>query len=213
VTIDLEELKREWAQTKLRVERLELASAGRQSRGVLRATQLRIWAAQVVWVVLVISSAAFWSSHLDVPHLVVAGMALHVYGVVAIVLGGIQLRAIAAIDYGEPVVELQRRLAKLIRLRARCSLALGLPWWVLWLPCMIVGFTALTGVDFYDPLWAVLSILIGIVGLGITIVIARHIAARTPPDRGLNRMIDELAGRSLVRAAREVDEVARFATE
>lgn len=213
MTIDLEELKREWAQTKLRVERLELASVGRQSRGVLRATQVRIWVAQLVWVLLVISSAAFWSSHLDVPHLVIAGMSLHVYGVVAIVLGGIQLRAIAAIDYGEPVVELQRRLAKLIRLRARCSLVLGLPWWVLWLPCMIVGLTALTGVDFYDPLWAALSIAIGILGLGVTIVIARFIAARTPPDRGLNRMIDELAGRSLVRAAREVDAVARFADE
>lgn len=47
----------------------------------------------------------------------------------------------------------------------------------------------------------------------MTIVISRYIAARTPPDRGLNRMIDELAGRSLVRAAREVDEVARFTDE
>ena len=213
MTIDLDELKREWAQTKLRVDRLELASVARHSRGVLRAMQIRIWAAQLVWVLLVIGSASFWSSHLDVLHLVVAGMALHVYGVVAIVLGGIQLRAIAAIDFGAPVVELQRRHAALIRLRARCSLVLGLPWWVLWLPCMIVGLTALTGHDFYDPLWAWLSIAIGIVGLGVTIAVARYIAARTPPDRGLNRMIDELAGRSLVRAAREVDEVARFTAE
>ena len=59
MTIDLEDLKREWAQTKLRVDRLELASVGRQSRGVLRGTQVRIWAAQLVWVLLVISSAAF----------------------------------------------------------------------------------------------------------------------------------------------------------
>ncbi len=207
--MDLDELKQAWAQMQLRVERLER----RQARGALRTTWLRLWTAQAVWVVVVVASAMFWSGHLDRPPLVVAGMSLHVYGVVALVLGGLQMHALAAVDYSEPIVTLQTRLAVLIRLRARCSLALGLPWWFLWLPCMIVGLTALTGVEIYDPLWAALSLAVGALGLAATIVIARHIAARTPPGRGLHRLIDELAGRSLVRAAREVDEVARFARD
>jgi hypothetical protein len=208
--MDLDELKQAWAHMQVRVDRLELAAARRQSRGALRGTWLRLWAAQAVWVALVVASAAFWSQHLDRLPLVVAGLSLHVYGVVAIVLGGLQLHALAAVDYSEPIVMLQARLAALIRLRARCSLALGLPWWFLWLPCMIVGLTALTGVEFYDPLWAWLSLAVGALGLAATVLIARLIAARTPPGRGLHRMIDELAGRGLVRAAREVDEVARF---
>ncbi len=213
MTMDLDELKQAWTQMQVRVDRLERADAQRTSRSALRGIRVRLWLGEGVWAVLVAAAAAFWSTHLDRPPLLLAGLALHVYGVVALILGGVQLRALAAIDFSAPILELQRRLAALIRLRARCSLALGLPWWFLWLPCMIVGLTALSGVEFYEPVWALSSLAVGAVGLAITVAVARRIAARTPPDRGLPRLVDELAGRALVRAARETDEVAGFAAD
>lgn len=213
MTMDLDELKQAWAQMQGRVDRLERADAHRTSRSALRGIWVRLWLGEAVWTVFAAAGAAFWSAHLDRPPLVLAGLALHAYGVVAVILGGVQLRALAAVDYSAPILALQGRLAALIRLRARCSLALGLPWWLLWVPCMIGGLTALSGADFYDPVWAFSSLAVGAVGLAITVLVARRIAARTPPDRGLPRLVDELAGRSLVRAAREVDEVARFASD
>ncbi|HEY0255437.1 MAG TPA: hypothetical protein VGC41_28100 [Kofleriaceae bacterium] len=184
-------MKHAWAALEQRVDRMERA----RSRDRLASVRIRLWASQILWVLLVIASARFWSSHLDSLHSVLAGMSLHVYGVVAIVLGGIQLRALNAIDYGEPIVTLQHRMAKLIRLRARSSLALGLPWWFLWVPCMI----CLSGGAFYDPWWVAISFAIGVVGLAITRWFARH-----------TRVFDGLAGRTLQRAARELDDLARF---
>ena len=68
--MDLDELKQAWAQMQLRIDRLER----RQSLSALRATWLRLWTAQAVWIALVVASAVFWSGHLERPPLVVADM-------------------------------------------------------------------------------------------------------------------------------------------
>lgn len=211
MTMDLEEMKQAWTQLQARVERLEGIERGGRVRAALRGTRRRDWIAIVAWGVLAVWAGSFWFDHRAVLHLVVSGLALHVYAIAAIVFGSIQLRALAAIDYGAPIITLQRQLAGLARLRARCSLALGLPWWLLWVPCMIAGMTWLTGVDFYDPAWAWSSLGIGALGLVVSLVAARRFAARPVRSPTLRRMIDGLSGRNLARAVRELDEIDEFA--
>ncbi len=207
--MDLDELKQRWGTLEVRVERLEAAMVARRSQAALRGLRWRTRLGMACWVALVIGSATFWSAHVDVTHQLVAGLALHIYGIAGIVLGAIQLRALAAIDYGAPIVTLQRQLGELSRLRSRCSLALGLPWWFLWVPAMMVAFSALSGGDFYDAVWAWSSLGVGALGLlGCFAIARRHGAGPTG-----TRMFEDLAGRNLARARRELDDITRFATE
>ena len=210
MTMDLDEMKQAWTQLQARVDRLEQASRGDRVRGALRGTRRRDWLAIAGWVVFALWAGSFWFDHREVPHLLVAGLALHGYAIAAIVLGALQLRALAALDHGAPIVTLQRQLAALAQLRARCSLALGLPWWLLWVPCMIVGLTWLTGADFYDAAWAWSSLGVGVIGLGASLVAARRFAARPVRSPALRRMIDALSGQSLARAVRELDQIDAF---
>lgn len=211
MTMDLDEMKQAWTQLKSRVERLERSDRGGRVQRALRGTRRGDWIAIGGSVVLALWAGSFWFDHRDVLHLVVAGLALHVYAVVAIILGALQLRTLAAIDYGAPIVTLSRQLAGLARLRIRCSLALGLPWWLLWVPCMITGVTWLTGFDFYNAAWAWSSLGVGVIGLVGSLALARRFAARPVRSPVLRRMIDGLSGRSLARAVRELDKVDEFA--
>ena len=110
------------------------------------------------------------------PRSPIAAVALLAYAAAAIALGVAQLAAAARIDHAAPIVVQQRDLGRLARLRARCGLALGLPWWLLWVaPIALVAGGALPAA------WIAANLAIGAVGL------AREprdrAAARAPADR------------------------------
>lgn len=54
------------------------------------------------------------------------------------------------------------------------------------------------------------SLAVGAVGMLLTVWLARRFADRPPASGTLGRMIDGMAGCSLRRATRELDELARF---
>jgi len=142
----------------------------------------------------------------------VAGLALHIYGIAAACLLTARLVLVAHAYYTDPVLVLQHRLAVLRRFRIRASLALGLPWWVLWVPCTMIAASALWGLDLYaaSPRWVWGSLAVGLVGLVGSVWIARRLGGRPISTPWLARMVDDLAGRSVIRAGREVDEVVAF---
>jgi hypothetical protein len=213
MTTDLDDLKQAWSKMQVRVARLERAASTRRTRDALRPAGLRRVIRLGVWLVLVVAAGSFWFDHRDVPPLLVSGLALHAYGILAIVLEARQLRALRKIDGAAPIVTLQRQLAELDRLRARCSLALGLPWWLLWVPCALIGVAWLTGHVAYDAAWVWSSLAVGVVGLVASLVIARRLAGRPVQSAAWRRLIDDLSGRSATRAAEDLDEVSQFERE
>ncbi|MCI0574312.1 MAG: hypothetical protein L0Y66_26575 [Myxococcaceae bacterium] len=54
---------------------------------------------------------------------------------------------------------------------------------------------------------------IGVVGMALTLWLPRVFAHTPRGSRFLQAMLDDLAGRSLVRATRQLDELARFSRE
>jgi hypothetical protein len=217
--VELEELKIAWAQLETRVQVAEAqvlsAAVDRKAEASRRVLLGLSWgqAAQIaVWIAVVAVVAPFWIAHRHVPHLLAAGLVLHVYGVAAIVASVVQLLLISRTYATAPVVIYQRRLAEFQRFRAVSALALGLPWWMLWIVATIVGARLWWGVDLYaeSPRWIQVSIGIGAAGMALTVWLARLIGRRPPGSAMLRRRLDDLAGHSLVRAARDLDEVRRF---
>lgn len=217
--MELDALKTAWRELDARLQRIEagqlerarserLATVRRPLRGAMACQAVEL----AVWTVFVVVAAQFWFAHRQVPHLLAAGLVLHVYGVVAIVSAVLQLLMLAGVHAEAPVLVVQRRMAHFMRVRTLSRLALGLPWWCLWLVCTLVGAQALYGVDLYAaaPGWIVCSLGVGVLGMAGSVLLARRWTRRPPSSPLLRQMIDDMSGRGLQRARRELDALARF---
>jgi hypothetical protein len=220
--MELDDLKVAWARLEQRVEAAE-ARAARLDREVTlgrsRRTLLGMsWgqAVQVaIWIAVVAIAAPFWIEHRRVPHLLAAGLTLHLYGIATIWVSVVQLLLIGRTYYTAPVLVYQGRLAELSRFRAISTFLLGLPWCVLWIPATMVGARRWWGIDLYaaSPGWIHISLAVGLAAMVATVWAVRYVPARVLTSPRLCRIADDLAGRTLTRAARLADDVAQFERE
>lgn len=171
-----------------------------------QAIQMLIGACVAIW------AGGFWTAHTDVPHLLIAGLLVHLYGIGMIAFGAVMQALIARIDYAAPVVTIQRQIAQLRKVYIRGGMLIGLPWWLFWMPFMMVFFMWAFGADIYANAPSVIMIgtAVGVVGLFLTWLLRRW-AARRPNI--LKRLDDSAAGRSIKRAQSYLDEIARFEKE
>ncbi len=160
----------------------------------------------------IVLAVSFWPQHRDVPHLLLAGLVVHVYGVACIALSGITL-GLMRIDHAAPVLAIQKQLARLRRFYIVNGMIVGLSWWLLWVPVMIV-VVGLLGMDLYvhAPSVVWIGIGIGIAGLLATWWFHRwsHQSVRAQLGK---RVDDSAAGGSIRRTQRILDEIARFEHE
>jgi hypothetical protein len=219
--MELDELKSAWSRLDRRLERQDALLARlvldrrldrvRSHLRPLVVGQLLQIAFGVAFVVL---GAGFWTRHRDTPHLLLAGLGLHLYGVVAIVLGGVTVALIARIDYAAPVLAIQKQLARLRAFYLRNAVLAGLAWWVLWVPLLMVGLLDLFAADVYANAPSVVvgglaSGVLGLFGCGFAYRLARN--GRHPR---LAKALDEsMTGRSLVAARAVLADVAGFERE
>lgn len=218
--MELDEMKQAWARMEVRQEGVELLLRQdyrdrriEKSRSTMRRALTWLGVEVVAWIVFVVWVASFWVAHRHTPHLLVMGLILHVYGIAAIWSCATQLFLLARIYlFDAPVLVLQRWLAQLRRFRFYSTLLLGLPWWCLWLLVPLVAFEDFAGADLYAAgsgwIWA--NMLVGMMGIGISLWLARRCAGRPIQSPLLQRLVDDMSGRSLLQASRQLDEIARF---
>ena len=218
--MELDEMKQAWARMEIRLDGMEKLLRQdfrdrrmQKSRASLRRTLWWLGLEIVGWIIFVAWAASFWVAHLHVPHLLVMGLLLHVYGIAAIWSCATQLFLLARIYlFDAPVLVLQRWLAQLRRFRVYSTLALGLPWWCLWLLVPLVAIADFAGVDLYAAgapwIWA--NMAMGVVGIGISVWLARRCAGRPVRSRFMRRIIDDMSGRNLLGASRQLEEIASF---
>lgn len=181
-----------------RLARLE-AVALRPTRTLRWPIAARI--GEIVFGILLVAIAApFWIAHRGTPHLLIAGLSLHVYAIAMMISAGIRIHMLVGFRLDEPVVTMQLRMARIRRVQVTTSLALGLAWWVLWIPCFMILFMS-WGVDVFAraPAWFYISLAIGFAGIAGSIAAAK----RWP-------RVFTHAGWHLERASREIDELARI---
>ncbi|MET0580504.1 MAG: serine/threonine protein kinase [Pseudoxanthomonas sp.] len=93
--------------------------------------------------------------------LLLAGIFVHAYGVATIALAGCTMGLIRTIDYSAPVLGIQKQLARLRRFYIVNGMIAGLPWWLMWVPVLMV-LSGLAGVDLYARAPSVVWIGLGI---------------------------------------------------
>ena len=154
--------------------------------------------------------------HIQAVRFAVPILALHIAAIVKLSATVRQLVLIAGIDYAAPVVEIQRRLAALRALRIRITRWALLLAPLLWTPMVIAAAYVLVGVDLYRGfglLWVGLNLAFGLAVIALALWIARRHAGWLGRSRLLQRLADDIAGRSLLAAAGHLDQIARFEDE
>lgn len=162
-------------------------------------------------VALIVLSVSFWTAHLDAAHLWLAGVSVHVYGVLMIICGGVTISLIGRIDYAAPVLAIQKQLAQLRRFYVRTNIALGVAWWFLWMPLLMMLFAGVLGVDLYAHAPSVIYSGLAIGGAGLLLTWVFHRWSLHPSRTGMAKIVeDSVAGNGLKKAQAVLDEIARF---
>ncbi|MFN8010794.1 MAG: hypothetical protein U0P81_05260 [Holophagaceae bacterium] len=217
--MELDDLKAAWQDLNATLARqnainLSLLAASRQEglRRALRPLARGQGVQMTLGALLALTSAAFWVQHRAVPHLLAMGLLMHAYGVGLIVFGARVRSLVAALDFGAPVLELQRRMAALRRFYGLGYLWLGLPWWVLWVVALEMLLMAAFGVDLAArvPGVVITQLASGLAAWGLSLALGAW--ARRHPSLG-PAFLRVIEGASLTRARAALDDLARFEAE
>jgi hypothetical protein len=151
--------------------------------------------------------APYWVRHLHEPALLASGLVLHAYCLGLVIVGAVVEARIAAIDYAEPVLAIQRRLLALRRAYVIGGMVVGLPWWFIYVPLLVVLGDGRMLED--APGVALIQLAIGAIGLLGTWWFHRW--ANRPERAAFGRKLDDAAaGGSIRRAQAALDELAAF---
>jgi hypothetical protein len=217
--VELEEIKTLWAAGNEKHE-----ASARLNRSLLQRWNLRKvdtslkWRARSIGIELLGGACAmfllgsFAADHILELRFAAPAIALGVYAIALIIANARQLAAVNAVDFDEPVVAIQKRLARLriARIRTIAWTLLFAP--LMWVPLLVVAARAVFGVDVYAAggLWLLANLLFGLAVIPIAIGTAHLLAARSTKSRGLRSLGDLIAGRTLASALESLDSVVRF---
>ena len=215
--MELDALKSAWQQLDQRLDRQ--SALGRHLFADLKQQRARrglrsLHAGQVLQILfgiaLTLWAGSFVFEHRDVMHLFAAGLALQFYGVLTVAFAAMAIARAARIDYAAPVLVIQKQLAHLRAFYVRTNVGLGLAWWVLWMPFTMMAF-AEADIDLLAAAPAVLGsgAAMSVAGLLVTLLFARWAFDPRHPQRA-RAVRENMTGASLLRAQRQLDEIARF---
>lgn len=221
--MDFDTLQRRWDRLN---ETLD-SRIGRQSQAlralylqtVERAVRRSSWAlsAEVVTTIpVLLLLGSFLAAHITEPRFFVPALLLQLFAIVQLALHIHKLVVLHSLDYSEPVVSIQKRLAALrVRsLRQLVWLYACLP--LLWPPLLIVAMQGLLGLDAYTLLglpYLAVNLLVGLTCVPLVLWLARFLAPRVAHLPALQRLVDDLTGRSLREALDALDAAAAFERE
>ena len=216
--MELDDLKSAWQVLDRRLERQSALNLHIFKQGKLDRVRSRLrplfWGQvlQILFgVALVGYAVSFWTQHRDVPHLLLTGLIMHVYGVVTIIFAGVTLGMISRIDYAAPVLGIQKQLAQLRRIYIINGMSVGLPWWLLWVTLTQMVFMSAFGADLQANLGAWIWGLYASGALGLLATWWLHRWSRDPRRARIARAIDDsVTGSSLRNARRVLEDIERF---
>ena len=164
----------------------------------------------MLWLVRFIEGA------LGAPLLVGSGVALFLAALLATIAAGWQVVLVGSIDYGAPVAEVQARLERLRLLRLRVTRRTLLLSPLLWTPLALVLGRALLGVHLEKAVggpWILTNLAVGYACIPLGLWALARASRRWGTSAAWQRLRDDVAGRSLARALRSVEEIAAFRRE
>ena len=189
---------------RLLLSRRELMDRVRESLRPLRRGQI----IQILIGVLLIGlGAQCWARNTDIPHRLICGIIVHVYGVIVIAAAAHVCTRIGLMDFSKPVGRIREMLERVRKAYLLGGPLVGIPWWLMWLPLAVT-----LGIDVVlHPycLWP--SLAVGIPGTALSLwFYQKMLHSRGESASGWEKTF---VGESLSRASTTLDEIERAGIE
>ena len=201
------QLERQNALTLLQVRENKLA----RFRSGLRPLTIGQTLQLALGILITAVSAQFWVNHLNSPALVICGAVIQAYGIMFIVFAVRDLILIRRIDYGAPVLVLQKQLAQLRAWHLRAAVWYGMAGSVIWLPVFIIVLHWL-GADFWVTKPRAIYWLAGSALVCLLLNYGLVLLSRSPGRCG-RALAASWIGRSVNRAQDALTEIDEFERE
>jgi hypothetical protein len=224
--MDLDDLKNLWQQTDRRLEAMEpalrlhqrLARAGAldRVRSKIRFTHLVLWYEAAFGGIVALLTGSYLVDHLAVIRFAAPAAVLHLGAILTIGVAAWQLVSLGQIDYGGPVLDIQRRLAELRVVRARANRWLLLSSPLLWALLIVVVPHGLIGLDVYRAFgvaWVGGNLLFGLAVLAAAAWASRRFPTWFATSRLLRGLGDDLTGRRLASLSGFLTDIEAFEME
>ena len=151
--------------------------------------------------------APYWVEHRHETALLLCGLVLHAYCLGLVIVGAVVEARIAAIDYAAPVLAIQRQLLALRRAYVIGGMIVGLPWWFIYVPLLIV----LGDGRMLEQAPTVVAIQLAIGAAGLLATWWFHRWANRPERAAFGQRLDNgAAGGSIRRAQAALEQLAEF---
>ena len=185
---------------RLLLTRRELMQRVRNSlRPLFRGQLIQIF----VGIVIIAVGAFCWTQNIRVPHRLISGVILHVYGVAFIASAAHVCTRINRIDYSKPVKAVREQLNSVRTAYLRVGPLIGFPWWVMWIPgCVAIGFDAVL-----HPASLFVSLAIGTVGLATSLWL--YVRAIKSDNAKSQKWTESFAGKSIATAYATLNEIEK----
>ena len=220
MAMELEDLKKTWEERDRRLDAairvntgmLGVAITSRAETAMRRLSRL-LWLELLSLGVIVLWLGSFAADHVAELRFLVPAAALGICTIARAIACIRQLAGSGAIDYGAPIVAIQRRLESLRvqRIRAVTVTLLLAP--LLWTPLLIVALQGLAGVDAWAVLsrgWLAANLLLGVAVIPLAVWLSRRYAERMKRSPFVQRLMRDLAGTNLAAATGFLSTLARF---
>jgi hypothetical protein len=137
---------------------------------------------------------------------------LDVYAIGLVIAMARQLAMLGGVDFCDPVTLVQQRLQELRLLRIRTTLGTLLFAPLMWLPLLIVAAKGILGADVYaaGAPWLIANVLFGLAVIPVAVWLAKRYGRRLQQSSALRAVADEIAGRSLTTALRDLQTLREF---
>ena len=219
--MDLDEMKKRWQEQDAKLDavlrlqtRLVTAPVARRAESALRRAAWAWGIEAGLSLLALVWLASFAADHVFEPRFYTPAAWLSLGALLLVITGTRQTVELATLDFGQPVVALQRRMEGLRMARART-----VKWTLLlaplaWTPMCLVGLRAL-GFDAYAAFglrYIAWNLVVGLVAIPVGWGIARWLSARSGRSAFVRSVLDDVAGRSFARAAaflRAIDDLER----
>ncbi len=116
-------------------------------------------------VALILLGVQCWTQNMVIPHRVISGVIVHVYGVIVISQAALVCTRIRRMDYSKSVLDIRSKLDSVRSGYLRAGVLIGFVWWLMWIPVFVAfGFDAVL-----HPRSLIVPLIVGIVGFVVSV--------------------------------------------
>jgi hypothetical protein len=214
----LEEMQNRWRELDRRLDAATAPAIGdlRSARSVAMKQRWALGIDIAIHIVVAIAIGIFMVKQASEVPLLLSAASLHVFVVGLLISSVRQLVRMSRIDWAGAVTSAQEQVegTRLLRIRTtKWALTLA-P--LLWVPLLAVTAKVLVDMNIYAALpsrWLIANFVFGVAFLGIVIFTSKHWGDRFSGRTWFDRLMDDVAGRSLARTSKFLRELASFRSD